>query len=138
LEEKWVRKIAERRGICGIIYCDHYMRDGRGEQTRTIEDSFAVIDGHIATLRAWGGDDILAIGSDLDGFIKPTLAGLHSAAGHKLTAQHLVQTYGEALASKICHGNALRMLEACWRRRMPLSASTSTTLRAEASSATAL
>jgi microsomal dipeptidase-like Zn-dependent dipeptidase len=116
LGERWVRKIAERGGVCGIIYCDHYVRDGAGERTQTFADSFARIKEQVERLRAWGGDDVLAIGSDLDGFIKPTLAGLSSAKNHADLAAALVTEYGEPLAKKICHENSLRVLQAGWRR----------------------
>lgn len=116
LGQKWVRKIAERGGVCGVIYCDHYVRDSAGSRTKTFAESFALVKDQIAKLRAWGGDDVLAIGSDLDGFIKPTLAGLSSAANHADLATALADEYGSALAEKICHGNAVRALEAGWRK----------------------
>jgi microsomal dipeptidase-like Zn-dependent dipeptidase len=116
LSEKWVKKIAERNGVCGIIYCDHYIRDSVGAQTKTFAESFALIKDQVRKLRAWGGDDILAIGSDLDGFIKPTLAGLSSALNHADLADALAAEYGDALAKKICHENSLRVLEAGWRK----------------------
>ncbi len=111
-----VMKIKERGGVCGILYCDHFMRDGKGLETRTLEQSPEVIDRQLKQPREWGGDDILAIGSDLDGFIKPTLAGLSSAANHADVAAHLHKTYGAELADKICHGNALRLFERGWMR----------------------
>jgi microsomal dipeptidase-like Zn-dependent dipeptidase len=116
LEREFVERIAERRGTCGVIYCDHFVRDGRGCRTRTFDESFALVERQIEHLRAWGGDDVLAIGSDLDGFIKPTLAGLSSAADHAKLAARLAERYGPALAAKICHANALSVLERAWRR----------------------
>ncbi len=116
LGERWVKKIAERNGVCGIIYCDHFVRDGAGKKTQTFAESFARIQAQIAQLRAWGGDDILAIGSDLDGFIKPTLAGLSSAKNHADLAAALVGAYGEPLAKKICHENSMRVLATGWRK----------------------
>ncbi len=119
MKREWVERIAERKGVTGIIYCDHYLRDGRGKETKTFEASLELVHEQIATLRSWGGDDVLAIGSDLDGFIKPTLAGIESAANHRDVARALVDRYGEALAAKICHGNALRVFESAWMRPFP-------------------
>jgi microsomal dipeptidase-like Zn-dependent dipeptidase len=116
LEREWVERIARRRGVCGIIYCDHYTRDGRGSRTRTFSKSFDVIRSQIDKLREWGGDDVLAIGSDLDGFIKPTLAGLSSARQHARLARRLVREYGEPLAGKICHENAMRVFQGAWMK----------------------
>ncbi|MFO0614964.1 MAG: membrane dipeptidase [Polyangiaceae bacterium] len=112
LKREFVEKIAERKGICGILYCDHYIADG-APTTTTRAESLARIDQHVDKLIAWGGPDVLAIGSDLDGFIKPTLYGLSSAANHLDVALHLVDRY-PALAERICHGNALRVLRAAW------------------------
>jgi microsomal dipeptidase-like Zn-dependent dipeptidase len=119
LKQRWVERIAERKGVCGIIYCDHYMRDGRFRQTKNLEQSLQVIETQIERLRAWAGDDVLAIGSDLDGFIKPTLAGLSSAANHRDLAAHLATVYGDPLARKICHENAMRVLRDAWMRPHP-------------------
>jgi microsomal dipeptidase-like Zn-dependent dipeptidase len=114
LKQKYVEQIATRGGVCGIIYCDHYVRDGRGVRTATFDDTFARIEEQVETLRKWGGDDVLAIGSDLDGFIKPTLAGLSSAKNHKDLAARLQLRYGDVLAEKICSGNALRVFQRAW------------------------
>jgi microsomal dipeptidase-like Zn-dependent dipeptidase len=120
LKKEWVERIAARGGVCGIIYCDHYMRDGRGKKTEDFEQSFAVIEGQIARLREWGGDGVLAIGSDFDGFIKPTLEGLDSAADHKKLADRLVARYGEPLAAKITHENAMRVFRQAWMKPVDL------------------
>ena len=114
LEREWVERIAARKGVCGVIYCDHFVRDGRGKRTTSFEDSTRWLHEQIGRLREWGGDDVLAIGSDLDGFIKPTLSGLSSAADHARLADELVREWGEPLAKKICHENALRVFESAW------------------------
>ncbi|HVY44335.1 MAG TPA: membrane dipeptidase, partial [Minicystis sp.] len=119
LREPYVKRIAERGGVCGVIYCDHFVRDHDGAQTKTFDDSFRFVRAQIDKLRAWGGDDVLAIGSDLDGFIKPTLAGLSSAANHKDLAERLERELGRSLAEKICHGNALRVFQRAWRKPVP-------------------
>jgi len=119
LSETWVKRVAERKGVCGIMYCEHYLRDEHHPATKSLQDSFALIEEQIAKLRAWGGDDVLAIGSDLDGFIKPTLHGLSSARNHKDLSAWLVGKYGQPLAEKICHGNALRVFESAWRKPFP-------------------
>jgi microsomal dipeptidase-like Zn-dependent dipeptidase len=116
LTQEWVERVAERKGVCGIIYCDHFMRDGRFCKTRNFEQSFRVVASQVDRLRSWAGDDVLAIGSDLDGFIKPTLAGLSSAANHRDLAARLESAYGRPLAQRICHENALRVLKQAWMK----------------------
>ena len=50
------------------------------------------------------------IGSDLDGFIKPTLAGVETAEDMCKLEVALADRYGPASADQICSANALRML----------------------------
>jgi microsomal dipeptidase-like Zn-dependent dipeptidase len=114
LREPYVKKIAERKGVCGVIYCDHFVRDHEGSRTESFEQSFTYLRAQIEKLRSWGGDAIVAIGSDLDGFIKPTLAGLSSAKNHRDLAARLEREYGRAFAERICHANALRVFESAW------------------------
>jgi microsomal dipeptidase-like Zn-dependent dipeptidase len=61
----------------------------------------------IAKLREWGGDDVVAIGSDLDGFIKPTMAGIETVADLATLEEPLRAAYPDADA--ILSGNALRV-----------------------------
>jgi len=116
LREPYVKRIAERQGICGLTFCDHFVRSGNGRRTRNLGESLERVHDQIAKLREWGGDDVLAIGSDLDGFIKPSLAGLSNARDHAKLAASLQERYGEALAKKICHENSLRVLERGWAK----------------------
>jgi microsomal dipeptidase-like Zn-dependent dipeptidase len=116
LREPYVKRIAERGGICGLTFSDHFVRSGNGARTRDFEDSLRFIHDQIAKLREWGGDDVVAIGSDLDGFIKPSLAGLTSASDHAKLAAKLTERYGEPLAKKICHDNSLRVLQRGWMK----------------------
>ena len=58
--------------------------------------------------------DHIAIGSDLDGFIKPTMGGIESAADMARLSRGLERHYGEETAHKICFENALRVLHAGW------------------------
>ncbi len=120
LTEPYVRKIAARGGVAGVIYCDHFLRDG-GHRPRFGDkrEALGKLKVQIDQLLHWGGEDLVAIGSDLDGFIKPTLYGLESAADHADVAEWLVTTYGLPLATKICHGNAMRVMRERWRRPYP-------------------
>jgi microsomal dipeptidase-like Zn-dependent dipeptidase len=57
-----------------------------------------------------GSYDYIAIGSDIDGYIKPALKGLGVASGLRLLEQALIARYGQLVAGKICYGNARRVL----------------------------
>lgn len=120
MKEEFVRRIADRGGVCGVLYCEHYMMEGSNQkETKDLTDSLARIDAHVEKLLQWGGEDVLAIGSDLDGFIKPTLEGLSSAKNHKDVALHLQRNYPAPLAEKMCHANALRVLRQAWMKKRP-------------------
>jgi len=56
------------------------------------------------------------IGSDFDGFIKPTMGGLESMSDMRTLEEALRDRYGSADAEAICSGNALRVLRAGWGR----------------------
>ncbi|HEY4119401.1 MAG TPA: membrane dipeptidase [Byssovorax sp.] len=116
VREPYVKRIAERGGVCGVIYCDHFVNAPRAKPTTSFDATFDLVRRQIDELVKWGGEDVLAIGSDLDGFIKPTLFGLESAANHRDLAARIEATYGRAFAEKICHANALRMLKKGWMK----------------------
>lgn len=115
LRREFVKRIADRGGVCGVLYCDHYIGEGR-PKTETLRESLRRIDEHVEKLIAWGGEDVLAIGSDLDGFIKPTLAGLSSAANHIDVARHLEHEH-PTIAAKMCHENAMRVFRKAWMKK---------------------
>jgi len=114
-----VESIAARDGVMGLIMGDHLMADGlrpepaKGER-RTVDfnDSFELLCTHIDTINEWSGRPFrhVGIGSDLDGFIKPTLAGVETAEDMCKLEVALADRYGPASADQICSGNALRML----------------------------
>ena len=57
----------------------------------------------------------MGIGSDLDGFIKPTLAGLQTMTDMAPLEEALAEHYGPEAARLICFENALRPLRSYWR-----------------------
>ena len=58
-----------------------------------------------------------AIGSDIDGFIKPTLAGLATMADMKRLEAALIGRYGARDGELISSGNALRPMRSYWGAR---------------------
>jgi microsomal dipeptidase-like Zn-dependent dipeptidase len=100
-------KIAARGGVVGLIFAQHQMNDGlrRGE-TKTLDESVAVLARHIDAI----GPQRVALGSDLDGFIKPTLGGIETAADLKPLADALRARYPDD-AEAILEGNARRVIE---------------------------
>jgi microsomal dipeptidase-like Zn-dependent dipeptidase len=117
LSDDTIREIGKRKGLMGVIFCDHWMHDGpsridpRGEREtfervkENVERIAGIVRSHKCT----------AIGSDLDGFIKPMLRGLEDMAGMWNIENWLRTEYG-ADADLILSGNALRVLKSAWRR----------------------
>jgi membrane dipeptidase len=114
-----VERVAARDGVVGMIMGDHIMSDGlrpepkRGERrTKDFDDSFELLCTHIDTVNEWSGRPFrhLGLGSDLDGFIKPTLAGIETAEDMAALESALAARYGQENADSICSGNALRLL----------------------------
>jgi microsomal dipeptidase-like Zn-dependent dipeptidase len=107
-----IRRIAERRGLLGVIAAQHHL----GE-TRDAHASQEVLGRHLEAIgRAVGNDDHTGIGTDLDGFIAPTLAGLDTAEDLR-RLETWVRRLRPASADAILHGNAERTLRATFALR---------------------
>jgi microsomal dipeptidase-like Zn-dependent dipeptidase len=118
------REIADRGGVIGLITGDHLMGAGvlpeprRGDRrTASLEQSLEVIFKHVDMLHEWCGGtyEHIGIGTDLDGFIKPTLFGIETASDMKHVERALTDRYGPESAQLMCSGNALRLLRGYWR-----------------------
>lgn len=117
-----VERIVERDGVIGLIFAQHQIWDGietRHPQRlfRLFErraGTFAKLERHIEAIASVSGDyRHVGIGSDFDGFIKPTLKGLSSMRDMAAVEAWLRGRYG-ADADLICAQNALRPLRTYW------------------------
>jgi microsomal dipeptidase-like Zn-dependent dipeptidase len=119
ISEATVERIAARRGVIGLILAQHQLNDGvlpPRRRTRTLAQSLDVIDRHVERIRAiTGSDEHVAIGSDFDGFIKPTMGGLESMADMRALASGLSERHGPEVAARIVSENALELLREGWR-----------------------
>jgi len=116
ISDAHIKAIAGRRGVVGLIACEHWMGKGL-KKPKTFSDTVDIVCRHIDRIhQAAGSDEVAAIGSDQDGFIKPTLPGLETPEGYTQLETALVDRYGAKTAERICSGNALRVLE-YWRGR---------------------
>ena len=117
LDERALERIAERDGVVGLIFAATKLRDGLPRQgSRRFEDSFGVFARHIDRIHEiTGSHRHTAIGSDLDGFIKPTLPGFDDMRDMARLERALHGRYGAHDATAICSENALRVLAAGWR-----------------------
>jgi microsomal dipeptidase-like Zn-dependent dipeptidase len=119
LDEQAVGQIAERDGVVGLIMAQHQLNDGiQRKKTKTLEQSFAVIRRHIDRLHAITGNyKHVALGSDFDGFIKPTMGGLEKIGDLAALEHKLTEHYGDEVTERISSGNALRVLRTLWQSR---------------------
>lgn len=116
LDAPTIQRIAERRGVVGLIMAQHQLNDGLRKRERTFEESFEVICMHIDKVREITGSyEHVALGTDFDGFIKPTMGGLQTPADLGRLEARLAERYGED-AERITSGNALRVLRELWRQ----------------------
>lgn len=122
-DEETLKRIAARRGVVGLIMAQHQLNDGilpKRKRTETLEESLPVLFRHIDEIaRVTGGDDgpcydHVGIGSDLDGFIKPTIGGVENISHLALLEQPLRDRYGGVAAEKIMGKNARQVLEEAW------------------------
>jgi microsomal dipeptidase-like Zn-dependent dipeptidase len=116
LNEYLVGRIADGGGVIGLIMAQHQMCDGLSRlRVHSLDRSTEIICNHIDRMAAvTGKHDHLAIGSDLDGFIRPTMGGIESMADMARLERELERRYGEEVAHKICFANAMRVLEEGW------------------------
>jgi microsomal dipeptidase-like Zn-dependent dipeptidase len=113
LADATVRKIAERGGVIGLISSQHQLGDTYSES-----DSAALIEAHLDAIGAVVGDasSIAALGTDIDGFIKPTLSGFEKAEDFA-KLETWVRTAGQNNPEAILHGNAERVIKTAFEGR---------------------
>ena len=114
-DEETVRQIQRRDGVIGLIMAQHQLNDGiRKSRTKRLAESLDVICRHVDEIaRITGGHRHVAIGSDFDGFIKPTLGGIEDMRAMRRLEQELRAQY-KGDAELILSGNALRVLRKAW------------------------
>jgi microsomal dipeptidase-like Zn-dependent dipeptidase len=115
-----VRGVAERGGVLGCILCEHYITSGMRGRPKGLKDSVEVLCRHIDKIHDLTHSyEHVAIGSDLDGYIKPALPGLEHHGRMADLQRALAARYGAADAEKMCSANALRVLRAGWGKKRP-------------------
>jgi microsomal dipeptidase-like Zn-dependent dipeptidase len=114
LDGPTIERIAARDGVVGLIMAQHQLNDGLVDETETLEESFEVVCRHVDKIaELTGSHRHVALGTDFDGFVKPTMGGLESMSDLGALEALLVEKYG-ADAELIASGNALRVLRAAW------------------------
>jgi microsomal dipeptidase-like Zn-dependent dipeptidase len=113
LSEENAKKIHDRGGLIGLITCQHWMGT-----TNSAAESQEVLGWHLKAIeKACGDHAATAIGTDLDGFVKPTFTGLGNAPELKALEGWIRADASPADAEKILHENAKRVLKKAFERR---------------------
>jgi microsomal dipeptidase-like Zn-dependent dipeptidase len=112
LAPRTIRAIAARNGVIGLILARHQINDSAGvADPDDPSETPLVLARHIDAIRRCTPSQSnahVAIGSDLDGFIKPTVAGVEAASDLGELAEQLAAAYPED-AENILFGNAIRV-----------------------------
>jgi microsomal dipeptidase-like Zn-dependent dipeptidase len=120
-DEEILLQIKRRNGLVGLIMAQHQINDGvRRRETKTLEESLEVIFRHVDKIaEVTGGYENIALGTDFDGFIKPTLGGLETMADLKALEEALEAKYGAEATQLMTSGNSLRVLRTLWSLPAP-------------------
>jgi len=110
LTDKQLAAIRESDGMVGLNFGVAFLReDGQAEA----DVPLTLMLRHLDHLMEHLGEDRVGLGSDYDGTTVPQeLASC--AALPRLRKAMIEHGYGEALVTKLCHGNWLRVLELTW------------------------
>jgi microsomal dipeptidase-like Zn-dependent dipeptidase len=113
LADDTARKIAERGGVIGLISAQHQLGDAHSEA-----DSAALVKAHLDAIGTAVGDasSVAALGTDIDGFIKPTLEGFEKAEDFA-KLETWVRSAGQNDPEAILHGNAERVIRMAFAGR---------------------
>jgi membrane dipeptidase len=115
LSPRTIKRIAERDGVIGLILARHQLNENAGvSNPDDPAETPLLIRRHIDEIRRCVPSHTnahVAFGSDLDGFIKPTVAGIDTVADMKTLEAPLRELYADD-ADAILGGNAMRV--AAW------------------------
>jgi microsomal dipeptidase-like Zn-dependent dipeptidase len=113
LADDTARKIAKRGGVIGLIGAQHQLGDANSEA-----ESAALVKAHLDAIGTAVGDasSVAALGTDIDGFIKPTLGGFEKAEDFA-KLETWVRNAGQSDPEAILHGNAVRVIKAAFAGR---------------------
>lgn len=117
LSRESIEAVASRNGVIGLIMAHHQLNDGLAEEPGGIAQTMETIRSHVEKIHAFTGSyEHIGIGSDLDGFIKPTVGGIQNVDDLGKLASRLQEEY-PVHAETMLHDNALRVLKAAYARR---------------------
>ncbi|WP_417573862.1 dipeptidase [Parolsenella catena] len=108
LTDRQFAEIRERGGVVGLNYCDKFLSNEVLEG-RAADVSFDEVAAHIEHWLDLGGEDVVALGGDLDGATVPSL--LDGADKMPAFQGLLERRFGSTITRKLCYANALAFFE---------------------------
>ncbi len=104
LSDEMIRALAEKGGVCGVNFYPYFLTEtGKA----TVED----IGKHLEHLYQIGGEDVLAIGTDFDGFDDGELDIQNMGEMHLVYDAIRRRGFTERQIDKILNGNILRVMQ---------------------------
>lgn len=108
LTDRQFAEIRERGGVVGLNYCDKFLSNEVLEGHAT-DVSFDEVAAHIEHWLDLGGEDVVALGGDLDGATVPSLLdGADKMSAFQGLLEH---RFGSTVTRKLCYANALAFFE---------------------------
>ena len=102
LDDSQIKAIAERGGVIGVIFAANFLR------RRDMPNNAEMVIEHIEHIIKIAGEDVPAIGSDLDGAISPPPDLANGSAYARIVDVMLQKGWSEDRIKKICGDNFLR------------------------------
>jgi len=106
-----VRRIARDGGVVGVIFMNYWLMPKESGQ------GINAISQHIQYLLNVGGEDVVSIGSDFDGFTTPPDDLDNASLMPRLTQRLVADGHSGDRIKKILGGNALRMICDGWGKK---------------------
>ncbi len=118
LSPETIKGIKDRDGVIGLIMARHQLNDGLPDpKSDDPAHTVQIVRRHIDQIHGLvHSHRHVGIGSDLDGFIKPTMAGIEYADNLQTLVEPLEAAY-PADAEAILRGNATRVLDRALAKR---------------------
>jgi microsomal dipeptidase-like Zn-dependent dipeptidase len=110
LSDQEIRRIARDGGAIGVIFMPYWLMPKESAQ------GLNFISRHIQYLMNTGGEDVVGIGTDFDGFTTPPDDLDNASQMGRLTQRLVVDGRTEAQIRKVLGGNALRVIRQAWGR----------------------
>jgi membrane dipeptidase len=113
LKDWEIQRLARDGGVIGVIFMPYWLMPRESRQ------GINFISLHIEHILQTGGEDVVGIGSDFDGFTTPPDDLDNASQLPRLTQRLVVDGYSPATIQKILGGNAMRVLSEVWCSPVP-------------------